>query len=396
MQRAVKKTTTLVATAAVIGFSSLFTLGSPANAAPVGCDVGGTLLAGDICELRVTAGTISINPSAQMSQLEVLLVAGGGTGVDSSQNYGVGGGGGQVKVIGFGSDAPLTFVVGGSGQASTAAQGATLAQAAPGIGSMSGTGNAGYSPIGSIGGGGGGAGAASTTINGGAGTVVADIAPIGSLFSTDTNCYGGGGGGGSFNAVGAATCGAGVLVDGATTAIPVAPTPNSGGGGAGGGAVSDPALRLGASGLIVLRWVPLEDVTVSFVGNGHGAAVDPLTIVAGGTVTKPADPTAAGFVFNGWFSDAELTIPADFFAPVTASTTFYASWSAVTTPDVTPGTPDVTPGTPAVTPGAASGAGTLASTGVEVDPVTIPLGLAALGMGISLLAFRARRARKAN
>jgi hypothetical protein len=53
MQRAVKKTTAFVATAAVIGSSSLF-MATPANAVPDSRTDGAILLAGNTCELKLT------------------------------------------------------------------------------------------------------------------------------------------------------------------------------------------------------------------------------------------------------------------------------------------------------------------------------------------------------
>lgn len=346
MQSAVKKSTALVATAAVVGFSSLFALASPANAAPAGCSQGATLLANNVCELRLTTvGTSYFTPSAEMSQLEVLLVAGGGDGsADQGYGGGGGGGGGQVKVVGFGSDptTQLELVVGGANIPSRASQGATVVQALPGVGGTSnfngGTGSSGGMSGSGFGGSmhsGGGAGASPANIyDGGAPVIVSSIAPTGSLFSDDPSCYGEGGAFGIFGGTyGTATCGGGVVAAGPTGVTAVAPTPNSGGGGAGGSSAGV-ELRGGASGLVVLRWVPVE-VTVSFGSNGHGASVASQTFARGGTVTKPTDPTAAGFAFNGWFADAALTIPVDFLAPVTASTTYHASWSAVAPVTVT-------------------------------------------------------------
>ena len=46
--------------------------------------------------------------------------------------------------------------------------------------------------------------------------------------------------------------------------------------------------------------------------------------VTGGV--KPADPSADGFEFGGWYTNAQLTTLADFSAPLSASATFYAKW----------------------------------------------------------------------
>ena len=68
--------------------------------------------------------------------------------------------------------------------------------------------------------------------------------------------------------------------------------------------------------------------TVTFDTNG-GSAVDPVTVDAGSTVTKPADPTKSGYTFGGWYKDSTLQTPWDFANDtVTTDTTLYAKWTA--------------------------------------------------------------------
>jgi uncharacterized repeat protein (TIGR02543 family) len=67
--------------------------------------------------------------------------------------------------------------------------------------------------------------------------------------------------------------------------------------------------------------------TVTFDLNDGGSAAPSVVNVNGGSaVTKPADPTRTGYVFNGWCTDKAGTIAFDFSAKVTASLTLYASW----------------------------------------------------------------------
>lgn len=73
---------------------------------------------------------------------------------------------------------------------------------------------------------------------------------------------------------------------------------------------------------------------MSFTLNGHGAAVPEQQLSDGNTPVEPADPAAAGWVFGGWFADAELVDAFDFDAPVTADLTAYAKWTAVVVPVV--------------------------------------------------------------
>jgi len=378
-----RKTSTVVAAIAAAGIASLFLGVAPASAKPASVECGsiGFLIPGNICERVVTSGTETFTPTASMSQLEVLLVAGGGDGADktTANGYAAGGGGGQVKLVGFGANTPqnLTLVVGGALTASTVSDGTTTTTAAPGIsaainglaGGASGSGNAGAtgttaSPAEPYGAGGGAGASPITNANGGAGVIVSSIAAAGSVFSTDLNCYGGGGAVGIDGTAGIATCGGGQPVD-TTSLLLVAPTANSGGGGGGISVTAPIEQRGGASGLVVVRWIPL--VTVSFVDNGHGTAVPPQTFAVGAIPVQPADPTAAGWKFNGWFTDAALTIPADFTVPVTETTTFYASWSPV-----------------------------LAATGGPANGAELPIGIAALALGAGIFGITNRRRVTAN
>lgn len=71
--------------------------------------------------------------------------------------------------------------------------------------------------------------------------------------------------------------------------------------------------------------------TVTFNMNGHGTAIDPLTVNSGEKVTKPADPIATGYTFGGWYKEPacenEWVFDTD---TVTAATTLYAKWTAET------------------------------------------------------------------
>jgi hypothetical protein len=42
---------------------------------------------------------------------------------------------------------------------------------------------------------------------------------------------------------------------------------------------------------------------VTFNMHGHGDAVDPQTILKGGKVSEPADPSASGWDFGGWYKE---------------------------------------------------------------------------------------------
>lgn len=67
--------------------------------------------------------------------------------------------------------------------------------------------------------------------------------------------------------------------------------------------------------------------TVTFNANGHGSAPSAQTVPAGGTATLPTAPTAAGYVFDGWYTEAACTNVFDFSTPITENTTLYAKWT---------------------------------------------------------------------
>ena len=74
------------------------------------------------------------------------------------------------------------------------------------------------------------------------------------------------------------------------------------------------------------KWV--QTYTVTFETSG-GSAVGPVTVDAGSTVTKPADPMKSGHNFGGWYKDSTLQTPWNFANDtVRTDTTLYAKWTA--------------------------------------------------------------------
>lgn len=71
----------------------------------------------------------------------------------------------------------------------------------------------------------------------------------------------------------------------------------------------------------------VQSFSVSFNMNGHGNAVSDQCVQSGAAITQPADPTATGYTFAGWYADAACTQEWDFSTPVTAATTLYAKWT---------------------------------------------------------------------
>lgn len=79
-----------------------------------------------------------------------------------------------------------------------------------------------------------------------------------------------------------------------------------------------------------------ETYTVTFEANGEDVVNLPAAqrVKKGEKAIEPAAPLRAGFTFEGWYTDAELTERYDFSAQVTGSITLYAKW----TPDRPEGT----------------------------------------------------------
>jgi len=378
MKLAVRSAAATVAAVTTAGVSTLAFGATPAFAAPSeACGPTGTLVGPGVCEEVLTASG-DFTPTAQMTKLEVLLVGGGGTGnnISGTDGYASAGGGGEVRVLDIsGAASVITVSVGGAGSSSSLSGGATGSVSAGGAGGYdnttntanggaSGNGQAGASNSAAVGvdpyAGGGGNGAPGSGANGGVG-ITADAAAAAitdSLFAGDTRCFGGGGAAGVSGVGGvAAVCGGGGAPVDTTGGAVSDPVPNSGGGGA-----ATPAdVSSGASGVAIFRWTA-ANVTLNFSANGHGTAPAPQVVPAGAAASKPADPTATGYQFEGWFTDASLTTPADFSAGVTASTTYYAKWVAA-----------------------------LAPTGSEPSVVALGGAIAALVAGAGILAVARRR-----
>ena len=83
---------------------------------------------------------------------------------------------------------------------------------------------------------------------------------------------------------------------------------------------------------LTAKWV--QTYTVTFETSG-GSAVGPVTIDAGSTVTKPADPARSGYAFDGWYTENTYENPYDFHAAVTGSLTLYAKWNSIVYSDPT-------------------------------------------------------------
>lgn len=74
-----------------------------------------------------------------------------------------------------------------------------------------------------------------------------------------------------------------------------------------------------------------EIYTVTFNVGDHGTAPAAQKVENGGKATKPENPTAKGWRFDGWYTDERYTARYDFDKAVTANTTLYAKWTQLFT-----------------------------------------------------------------
>lgn len=73
------------------------------------------------------------------------------------------------------------------------------------------------------------------------------------------------------------------------------------------------------------EFTTLDVYTVTFTTNG-GTAVEPQLVEHGGKATKPANPTKTGYIFAGWYTEADTEF--NFNTPIESATTLYAKWNA--------------------------------------------------------------------
>lgn len=73
---------------------------------------------------------------------------------------------------------------------------------------------------------------------------------------------------------------------------------------------------------------------VSFNVNGHGSAPSAQSVEENGYATQPADLTADGYVFGGWYKEADCENEFVFTTEkITADTVIYAKWTESDEPD---------------------------------------------------------------
>ncbi|MBR1735947.1 MAG: InlB B-repeat-containing protein, partial [Firmicutes bacterium] len=76
--------------------------------------------------------------------------------------------------------------------------------------------------------------------------------------------------------------------------------------------------------------IPVYYCTVSFNGNGQAVNINSQNIGYGSFASEPQNPEIEGYIFGGWFTDANCNNKFDFTAPITDNTELFAKWTEIT------------------------------------------------------------------
>lgn len=71
----------------------------------------------------------------------------------------------------------------------------------------------------------------------------------------------------------------------------------------------------------------MENFTVTFNLNYDGSTNTTQDVASGSAVEKPEPPTRDGYIFGGWYTDADCSTEYNFTASVTGNITLYAKWT---------------------------------------------------------------------
>lgn len=84
--------------------------------------------------------------------------------------------------------------------------------------------------------------------------------------------------------------------------------------------------RLSSNITVYAKWnEAIVEHTISFETN-NGSNVDAITAAVGTSITAPNKPTKTGYIFEGWYSDLELTNAYIFTTMPSTDITLYAKW----------------------------------------------------------------------
>ena len=77
----------------------------------------------------------------------------------------------------------------------------------------------------------------------------------------------------------------------------------------------------------------ISTYSITFDANGHGTAPAAQTVESGKAAQKPGDPTASGWTFGGWYTEATCANAFDFSKAITGDITLYAKWTEDKAPE---------------------------------------------------------------
>ncbi|MCR5615240.1 MAG: InlB B-repeat-containing protein [Saccharofermentans sp.] len=80
--------------------------------------------------------------------------------------------------------------------------------------------------------------------------------------------------------------------------------------------------------VLYAKWTHIT-YTVTFDTDGLGTAPKDQTVNHGDPVGKPANPSAEGYTFSGWYTNNDFTEKYDFDSEVTSDITIYAKWTSI-------------------------------------------------------------------
>ncbi|MEK4231363.1 InlB B-repeat-containing protein [Solibacillus sp. FSL H8-0538] len=87
-------------------------------------------------------------------------------------------------------------------------------------------------------------------------------------------------------------------------------------------------LTMGEENVTLYAQWAINKYDVTFETDG-GSAINKMTVDYNKVITAPTAPTKTGFIFDGWYSDADLKTAYVFSTPVTSHLSLYAKWTAI-------------------------------------------------------------------
>jgi uncharacterized repeat protein (TIGR02543 family)/LPXTG-motif cell wall-anchored protein len=95
-----------------------------------------------------------------------------------------------------------------------------------------------------------------------------------------------------------------------------------------GSAFASPAAAAGFTSPTWQGYSAILNPIVTFNLSDHGTAIAPTEVPFGTAMEAPTEPTASGYTFTGWYTDAAMTTRADFSTVIADDATLFAGWTA--------------------------------------------------------------------